>query len=191
MILFVDETENEDFFIVTGLLAHSKEEIDLAYKRFKKSIKNYPVSPAEKQLIFGEFKSVLLDRRYQRIKLKMLKELNSINETIIYSCYIKKRSGFPQLEKEKTYILLLNKIVSSIDHDIEIVFDTFNKLNFERKIIESVSGRENVIAISAQDSQLEPGLQFVDNLCSILRLKKSYKDTYNFYAFIEQFVIEV
>ena len=36
MLLFVDETENEDYFIVTGLLVESQNDIDLIYSRFKK-----------------------------------------------------------------------------------------------------------------------------------------------------------
>lgn len=37
MILFVDETENDSFFIVTGLLVNSQADIVDVYKRFKKS----------------------------------------------------------------------------------------------------------------------------------------------------------
>lgn len=36
MILFVDETEYEDYFIVDKLLTESKSKTDAAFKRFKK-----------------------------------------------------------------------------------------------------------------------------------------------------------
>ena len=44
MLLFVDETENEDYFIVTGLLVESQNDIDLIYSRFKKKAKNLNIS---------------------------------------------------------------------------------------------------------------------------------------------------
>lgn len=40
MILFVDETENDNYFIVTGLLVESQNDIDSVYSRFKKKAKN-------------------------------------------------------------------------------------------------------------------------------------------------------
>lgn len=39
MILYVDETESEESFIVAGLLTDSKNATDLAYKHFKKETK--------------------------------------------------------------------------------------------------------------------------------------------------------
>ena len=39
MILYVDETENDNYFIVTGLLVNSKQTVDMTYKRFKKKSK--------------------------------------------------------------------------------------------------------------------------------------------------------
>jgi hypothetical protein len=39
MILFVDETECEDYFIVAGLLTVSKSMTDMTYKRFKKRLR--------------------------------------------------------------------------------------------------------------------------------------------------------
>lgn len=191
MILYVDETENDDFFIVCGLLVSSVEVIETSYKHFKKAVKNYPISDNEKQIVFKEFKSVLLDRKYQRIKLRLLTELNKIDNAILYSCYIKKSAYFPQSEKESVYIQLLQKIVSAIDQRTEIVFDSFNKLDFENKIISEISTNQNVISIIPLDSQNCAGLQFVDNLCSIIRLKKSNKDAYFFYKQIENSVIEI
>ena len=191
MILYVDETENEDFFIVCGLLVSSVEVIETTYKHFKKAVKNYPISANEKQIVFKEFKSVLLDRKYQRIKLRLLTELAKIDKAVFYSCYIKKSAYFPQSEKESVYIQLLQKIVSAIDQRTEIVFDSFNKLDFENKIISEISTSQNVITIMPFDSQNCAGLQFVDNLCSIIRLKKSNKDTYDFYKQIENSVIEI
>lgn len=43
----------------------------------------------------------------------------------------------------------------------------------------------NVRSIKAMDSRLEAGLQFVDNVCSVIRLQKSDKDQYSYYEIIE------
>ena len=191
MILFVDETENEDYFIVTGLLVSSRAHADTAYKHFKNKIRNLPISSNDKKRVFTEFKSTLLDRKYQRIKIKMLEEINTLDHCVIYSCYMKKGSEFPQNFKEETYVTLLAKIVSTINEDVSVIFDTFNKKDFEERIITRISSYKNVQAIMARDSQLEPGLQFVDNICSIIRLHKTEMDQNNFYEMIEKWVHEV
>lgn len=38
--------------------------------------------------------------------------------------------------KEERYIYLLNNIVSFIKENVDIIFDSFNKIDFEKKIIE-------------------------------------------------------
>ena len=190
MILFVDETECEDYFIVAGLLTVSKDMTDMTYKRFKKKIKTMKLSEKTKQQIFLEFKGVLLDRHYQKIKIKMLKELNDMKYNVYFASYIKKDKSFKQEDKEKQYILLLSKIVNSIDQDISIIFDTFNKPDFEDNIINTIKLHSNVLSIIPCDSRNEPGLQFVDNLCSVIRLNKSKKEN-DFYSLIENNIIGV
>ena len=54
MILYIDETENEQLFIVAGLLVDSETEIETAYKRFKNRIHGYKLSPKYKSKIFTE-----------------------------------------------------------------------------------------------------------------------------------------
>ena len=95
MILYVDETENEQFFILTGLLAPNRASVDIAYKHFKNRIKNLSLNNRSKELVYREFKSVVLDRHYQRIKNIMLEEIDNIdNHFVIYSTQIKKRCSF-------------------------------------------------------------------------------------------------
>lgn len=79
------------------------------------------LSEKTKQQIFLEFKGVLLDRHYQKIKIKMLKELNDMKYNVYFASYIKKDMSFKQEDKEKQYIFLLSKIVNSIDQDISII----------------------------------------------------------------------
>ena len=191
MLLYVDETENEEFFIVAGLLIDSRDCADKAYKHFKNSIKNIPIQPKEKAKLFTEFKSTILDRRYKKVKIKMLESLNETERTVIYSCFIKKDGSFDQYQKEKAYIILLSNIVTNVAEDISIIFDAFNKTDFESRIVQSISEHRNVQAIMPRDSQLEPGLQYIDNICSTLRLMKSNNDKFEFYQYIENWVKEV
>ncbi len=191
MLFFIDETENSDYFIVTGLLVKSQSDINLVYSRFKKKAKQLNLSSDKKAQLFTEFKSTLMDRNYQRLKIAMLSELSSIEHFIVYSYHVKKSSTFPQTQKEKIYILLLTKIVNYIPHDLNILFDTFNKPDFDSNIIHTISSISSVISISACDSQKNPGLQFVDNLCSTCRHHLSKDDDYHFFDIIRENTKEI
>lgn len=193
MILFIDETENEKYFIVTGLLVNSESDINDIYHSFKKQINNIKIHKKYKSKIFIEFKSTLLDSRFQRIKIKMLESLNQTNSSIIYSAYIKKTNHIKQSLKDKTYIKLLNAIIKSISEDIKlnIIFDSFPNKRTVDHIVYTISKNENVVSIKPADSQLIPGLQYVDNICSVIRLNLSGSDEYGFYNLIKDKIIEI
>ena len=191
MILYVDETENEEFFIVAGLLVQSEKDVKIAYKQLKNSISNYSLSKHAKERVFLEFKSTLIDPRFQRIKRRLLKTVSSLNGSILYSCYIKKHGMLKQLQKESVYLTLLSRIVNSVEEQLVIIFDRFNKQDFERKIIHTIMEHKNVSSIESRDSQLEPGLQFADNVCSTLRLYLSGEDKNHYYSIIETIVHKV
>ena len=86
---------------------------------------------------------------------------------------------------------MLEKIVSNIADDIDIIFDNFNKKDFEMKIVESIGSKDNVRSIKPMNSQLEAGLKYVDNICNVIRLHLSDHDEYSFYSFIKDKVINV
>lgn len=132
MLLFVDETENEDLFIVTGFLVKSKEDADLAYKHFKRKIRDYRISDREKRKLFTEFKSTLMDQHYQKLKIKMLEEVIAFDNTVIYSTYIKKDEVFRQSRKEDIYVLLLSKIVASLEQETEIIYDLSTSMTLRK-----------------------------------------------------------
>ena len=184
MILFVDETEFDNAFLVAGLLVNSREEANLAFKSFKNSIRNIRIPEKDKPIVYSEFKSTLLDRRYRKIKYKMLDSISEINPHIFYSCYSKKSKQFLQDEKEAAYIMLLERIASACNCDISIIFDTFNKRDFEERIINNLSKLEFVQAIMPQDSQKEAGLKYIDNICSVLRMHLTDSDENIFYEMI-------
>ena len=48
-----------------------------------------------------------------------------------------------------------------------------------------------VQTIIPKDSQIESGLKYVDNICSVLRLHHSCNDINNFYDIINKFTFEV
>ena len=133
----------------------------------------------------------MLDRDYSRIKIRMLEEIGLLDASVIYSCYIKKSYKMNQVLKESVYITLLSSIVSSLDSKTAVVFDTFNKPDFEEKIVKSLETIAVVDSVYPCDSQTKPGLQYVDNICSVIRLYRSDEDTYAYYGMIDKMIIEV
>ena len=68
MILYVDETENEEYFIVTGLLAESEKVINDTYYSFKKKLSDYKIASKLKGKLFTEFKSTITICHFPSIK---------------------------------------------------------------------------------------------------------------------------
>lgn len=191
MILYIDETENEEYFIVGGLLTESEQAVDLAYKKFKKSIRDIRIPDKYKSKVFSEFKATYLDHDYKKIKIKILEEIRELDGCVIYSCYVKKGTKFNQVLKESVYITLLSSILSSLTDDIDVVFDKFGKPDFEQRIIDSAKVNERINSIVPMDSQKVPGLQFADNVCSVIRLSKSGTDEYGYFELLKDMIIEV
>lgn len=190
MILYVDETENIEYFILTGLLLESEKVANSIYYSFKKKATNYKISENLRANLFTEFKSTLMDNMFQPLKKKMIEEIKTVDHIVIYSIYVKKEKNIKKSIKNKIYIRMLAKMINSIDSDIEIVFDR-NSTDYDNNIVTAISKLENVISIKSADSQLTPGLQLVDNMCSIIRRKYSNTDIYHFYALIEKNIREV
>lgn len=191
MILYIDETENDDFFIVAGLLSKNIADVQAAYKRFKKKIAGMSIPHKYKARVFTEFKSTLLDRDYRKIKLHMLTEILQLNRAIIYSCRIKKGAKLNQVLKESLYITLLSSIFGELTDETQVIFDRFGKPDFEADIMESAAAFPCIKSIYPKDSQTEPGLQFVDNICSVIRMHRSQTDTENYYNLIKSMIKEV
>ena len=191
MILYIDETENEQYFIVTGLLTSSRLAVDYSFKHFKNSVRKMDIKQKYKERIFVEFKSGLIDRNYKRIKYKLLEEIKDLESSVVYSCYVKKEYVLKQETKEKIYIQLVEKIVSYINDKIDVIFDEFGIDSFEREIINNIGEYKNVNSIIPMNSKLEAGLMYVDNLCSVIRLHLTNDDKYKFYDYIKDIAIEV
>ena len=153
MILYIDETENQDYFIVAGLLAESQLVVDNSFRHLKNRINKLNYKAKDKNEIFLEFKGHVLDRKFQKVKFEMLDVINKLDEVIYYSCYIKKEKSLKQSIKEKEYIRMLEKIVSNIADDIDIIFDNFNKKDFEMKIVERIGSKDNVRSIKPMKNQ--------------------------------------
>lgn len=191
MVLYIDETENEDFFIIGGLLVESERATELAYKKFKKSVRDMKIPNKYKSKVFTEFKATYLDHDYSRIKIKILEEIKSLEGCIIFSCYEKKGVKFNQVLKESVYITLLSEILVLVDKETKVIFDRFGKTDFEERIVCSVKINEHIQSIIPMDSQNVPGLQFADNVCSVIRLSKSGIDEYGYYNMISDKIVEV
>ncbi len=191
MVLYVDETENDRFFIVCGIIVDSQQSVDIQYKHFKKKVSNYDLSQKTKTRIFKEFKSAELDHRFQKIKSDILKNAVATKGAVIFSTYVKKNAHFNQTLKEATYITLLSGIVNAVDDSVDIVFDSVNRPIFEKNIIEAISPFDNVSSIVSGDSECYAGLQFIDNICGAIRLYISGEDAYGYYEIIKNILTEV
>jgi len=191
MILYIDETENEKYFIVVGFLTESKLAVDQSFKHFQNITRRMNIKEKYKGVVFSEYKSYILDRSYRRIKNAMLDEINSLNSKVIYSYYIKKEGAFKQSIKQKIYIHLLENIVKDINEQIDVIFDKFGIAEFEQQIQTKIKKHTHVNSISPMNSHEEPGLKYVDNLCSVIRRYLSRDDQYDFYRQIENIVVEV
>ena len=110
---------------------------------------------------------------------------------VIYSCFLKKSKKLSQKEKERAYINLVANIIASINKQVDVVFDMFNKKDFEAAIIKKLQSFRHVTNAHAADSQKETGIKFVDNLCSTIRLHLINEDAYGFYDIIQPWVKEV
>ena len=121
-----------------------------------------------------------MDRNYHKHKRKMLEELCNIDCSILYAYYSKNGFKINQTLKQSIYITLLSKIVSSVDEEVEIIFDGFGIEEFENDIVKSIKAITNVKSIRHGDSQEEKGLQFIDNVCSSIRhhITEGEKDMY-------------
>ena len=118
----------------------------------------------------------------------MLETISATDIRIVYSVFKKENSILKQNLKEKIYIDLLNSIIEGIDEEINVVYDRFGISSFETTIEDMVSKISGVKSITAGDSQLIPGLQFADNICSVIRSKISENDKNNYYPIIEKLV---
>ncbi len=101
MILYVDETECDDYFIVAGMLVESHGDVEYAFKRFKKKINYINLSPKEKGKIYVEFKATMLDKHYQSIKKTMMNVICELCPKIYFSTYQKGKMKFKQHIKQK------------------------------------------------------------------------------------------
>ena len=189
--LYIDESYDENVFVVGGVITNNKEEIARTYSKFKKHLKKYPLSENKKRLIMSEFKSCILDRSFPKIKRFILSYINDANINIIYSCnQINKK--LEQDEKESLYITLLKNIINIINDDIVIVtFDSFSNTRFNSKIYNKIKEINNVMDVLCVNSFENKGLQFADNVVGTIRRHISGIDVNNDYEIISNKVISV
>ena len=185
MILFVDETESDDLFIVAGLLVNSKQDAEMVFKRFKKKAQRSHLSQKSKARLFNEFKSTIMDKEYINFKREMLLELSKLDYTILFSTHRKQNILFKQREKETAYIRLLSRITEMIVFPVEIIFDSFNLHSFEERIVKRISGFENVLSVHPERSETQPGIILVDNICSVIKRHLKSDDSEGLFSIIK------
>ena len=184
MILYVDETENVEYFILTGLLLESEKVAKDIYYSFKRKANGYKMPENLKAKLYTEFKSTLMDEKFPTLKKKMIEEIKAVDNLIIYSIYVKKDKRLEKDLKFDLYTRMLSKIIESVGQDLDIVFDKCSNNSVDEFITKTISKVQNVNSIKAADSQLTPGLQLVDNICSIIRRKYTNSDINGHYELI-------
>ena len=184
MILYVDETENVEYFILTGLLLESEKVAKDIYYSFKRKANRYKMPENLKAKLYTEFKSTLMDEKFPTLKKKMIEEIKAVDNLIIYSIYVKKDKRLEKDLKFDLYTRMLSKIIESVGQDLDIVFDKCSNNSVDEFITKTISKVQNVNSIKAADSQLTPGLQLVDNMCSIIRRKYTNSDINGHYELI-------
>lgn len=189
--LFIDESIDDNYYVVGGILTNSENDLLLVYNQFKKQVLNMPLTNKQKINITTEFKSTLLDKTYPQIKKKLLYKVNSFNCNVIYSYKVLEEKINKEIS-ESTYIDLLTNIVKSIDDDIIVItFDNFSNTKFEDKIIDTISNLKNVKSIRKDYSYNNKGLQFADNVVGVIRRKLSNVDDNGFFDIISNRTIEI
>ncbi|MBR5340882.1 MAG: DUF3800 domain-containing protein [Erysipelotrichaceae bacterium] len=187
--LYIDESLDENLFVVGGILVDNEQDMLLAYRQFKKSIDSIPMTRKQKERITHEFNASLLDKSFPQIKRKLLYKLNVFDCKVVYAS-ANKHNIKSQKEKEKTYIHLLSRIIEIINEDVIVVtFDSFGNARFERDIISAISNYKNVSSIRNDLSFNNKGLQFADNVCGVIRKHLSGNDADDFYKIIESMTI--
>lgn len=182
--LYIDESIDENNFVVGGILANSVNDVDIAYKQLKKQIERIPMTRKQKESVTCELKSTLLDRSFKQIKRKLLYKLQSFDCVVMYNS--KKIDGrINQEQKEYIYIQLLKELIKSIEEELIVVtFDEFNNKRFDNNIINEIGCLTNVKEIKKDQSYNNRGLQFADNVCGVIRRHLSDVDKDNLYDII-------
>jgi hypothetical protein len=188
MYIYIDETEDKDYFVVGGILVEEENTLTSIHKRITKIIKRQKYSAKTKSLLLTELKDYQLNKSYRILKRTVLNELAG-SGSYYYSLYIKKKH-FKQVDKEKMYIRLLKEIASKIDSKINIVYDEFRLQRFHNNIEVELIKLDNVISIESGNSQSNKSLQFADIICGTIRRYHQDQDT-EMFNLIKNKVIDI
>ena len=185
MILYIDESLDNNYFVVGGFSTKSDYIVNEVHKQFKKHAKSFPMKEKDRRRVFNEFKSIWLDDSYPVLKRDMLEHIANADCTIYFKYYELNNEIIYQDKKEKIYIELLSSLVSEINEEVAVYFDSFGKKDFEDRIKETILKLDNVILVDNKDSLNNKGIQFADNICSVIRRHLSNIDENNYFKIIK------
>ena len=190
MILYIDESLDNNYFVVGGFAVKSDYIVNEVHKQFKKHAKSFPMKENDRRRVFTEFKSVYLDDSYPALKRDMLNHIVKTDCKMYYKFYELNNETIYQDKKEEIYIKLLVSLVSEIKDEVAVYFDSFKKKDFEDNIKETISKLDNVILVDNKDSLNSKGIQFADNICSVIRRHLSNIDENQYYNIIENKLVK-
>lgn len=184
MILYIDESSDKNYFVVGGFTAKSDYIVNETHKQFKNHTKSFPMNEKDRRRVFTEFKSIYLDDSYPALKRDMLEHIVKSCFSIYYKSYKLNGNVIYQDKKEEIYINLLVSLINEIKGEVAVYFDSFKKKDFEDKIKNTISKLDNVILVDNKDSLNCKGIQFADNICSVIRRNMSSLDDNGYYRII-------
>lgn len=188
MYLYIDETEDKDYFVVGGILVPDKDTLTGIHKRIAKMIRRQKYSDKTKSKLLTELKDYQINKSYRKIKRTILEELEG-SGTYYYSL-VGKKTHFKQVDKERIYIRLLKKIASKIECEIYIIYDEFRLQRFHNNIEVELMKLDNVLTVKSGNSQSSKSLQFADIICGTVRRYHQDQDT-EMFNLIKDKVIDI
>lgn len=194
--VYIDESEDEQRFVVGGLIIEDNNRLLSSIYRTRKYIKSKKGIPNRiKQKLLNELKEHFLHRRYNDIKKEFIKNLLCENKDTInfFGAYYAKRKyeHFDQERKEKVYeaciIEILNTLINpvtiqeEIDNNFSITYDQFGGYKLNIALQEMVQKQyKNICIFKAGDSQVTKELQVADIIVGCLRRALGNEDLESF-----------
>lgn len=191
LFIFLDETEDENYFLVGGIVTSDREELlDAIHetRRFIKSKKG--LVQRHREQILNEIKDYYLVRwgyedikvkfleniRFKKIKTKNKKKSTSHVRSNIIVAYMKfeneEKKHLSQVEKEEIYYQMLCSLLSDpkfANEKIEIIYDEYGNAEFRDRLTNLPNHFKNLIQISPGKSNIIKELQAADVCVGCIR----------------------
>ncbi|MDW8518426.1 DUF3800 domain-containing protein [Priestia flexa] len=203
---FFDETEDNGFFIVGGVISSSKETLSDVIYETRKHIKsgkkgkhyNALLNEIKEYYIYRNNLDYVKKRMFSSLSTKKVKKKGKIIDVpridviILYMKYTKgPDESLKQAKKSALYLEMIGNFLSSEkfkDEEICIVYDDFEDKAFKKGIRDLANSHPNLVEISSGKSNEVKELQIADVCVGSYRRKLNNDDKNNNFGHIEDLV---